>query len=369
MHYDLAWNPTRHEQREGRVDRFGQPKPEVRVLTYYGADNPIDGVILEVLLRKHKSIKSDLGVTVSVPGSSEQIAEALFHAALFKERTRSSPQQQLSLGFIDDLPAKTQQVHAEWDNARDREKASRSRYAQHSLKPDAVAEELAAIRQAIGQQQEVEGFFKTALRAADVPLQDKAGVLTVNLNQNIPRSLRQALGRDESFAGRFELPLDDGQLYLGRTSPLVEGLASWVVDQALDAVARDARAVAARCGVTSTADVTARTVLLVARFRYQLTSPGSNGAVLLVEEIQPLACTGPADSPVWLSEQDSEALLMSTLPKLQTALGALAESRAQLQLQAHERVREAARHKGKISVAPVLPVDILGAYTLLPRIG
>ena len=24
LHYDLAWNPTRHEQREGRVDRFGQ---------------------------------------------------------------------------------------------------------------------------------------------------------------------------------------------------------------------------------------------------------------------------------------------------------------------------------------------------------
>ena len=30
LHYDLAWNPTRHEQREGRVDRFGQPQPDVR---------------------------------------------------------------------------------------------------------------------------------------------------------------------------------------------------------------------------------------------------------------------------------------------------------------------------------------------------
>ena len=31
VHYDLAWNPTRHEQREGRVDRYGQPSPTVRV--------------------------------------------------------------------------------------------------------------------------------------------------------------------------------------------------------------------------------------------------------------------------------------------------------------------------------------------------
>ncbi|MGH3281197.1 MAG: helicase-related protein, partial [Trebonia sp.] len=29
VHYDLAWNPTRHEQREGRVDRFGQPARRV----------------------------------------------------------------------------------------------------------------------------------------------------------------------------------------------------------------------------------------------------------------------------------------------------------------------------------------------------
>ena len=27
VHYDLSWNPTRHEQREGRVDRFGQTEP------------------------------------------------------------------------------------------------------------------------------------------------------------------------------------------------------------------------------------------------------------------------------------------------------------------------------------------------------
>ncbi len=33
VHYDLAWNPTRHEQREGRVDRFGQKRDIVRAVT------------------------------------------------------------------------------------------------------------------------------------------------------------------------------------------------------------------------------------------------------------------------------------------------------------------------------------------------
>src|SRR5690606_16296417 len=46
VHYDLAWNPTRHEQREGRVDRFGQTRDIVRAVTVYGRDNRIDGIVL-----------------------------------------------------------------------------------------------------------------------------------------------------------------------------------------------------------------------------------------------------------------------------------------------------------------------------------
>ena len=72
-------------------------------------------------------IKSDLGVTVAVPGSSEQIAEALFEGALFREKAQGGAKQ-LALDFIDDLEPKKKAIHAEWENARDREKASRSRF-------------------------------------------------------------------------------------------------------------------------------------------------------------------------------------------------------------------------------------------------
>ena len=163
LHYDLAWNPTRHEQREGRVDRFGQEKSEVRVVTWYGADNPIDGVILDVLIRKHKSIRSALGVTVAVPGSSEQIAEALFEGALFRERAGGNVRQ-LALDFIDELDVEMQAIHAEWENARDREKASRSRFAQHTLDPGVVAAEMDHVRTAIGRSEDVDRFLTTVLR-------------------------------------------------------------------------------------------------------------------------------------------------------------------------------------------------------------
>jgi hypothetical protein len=388
LHYDLAWNPTRHEQREGRVDRFGQEKPEVRVVTYYGTDNPIDGVILDVLIRKHKNIKSALGVTVAVPGSSEQIAEALFEAALFRKRTSSGPIQ-LTLDFIADLAPKKQAIHAEWENARDREKASRSRFAHHTLSPAAVASESQSVRAAIGSRDDVARFLHTVLQAVNVPAQTEDNAITVQLSNAVPRALRQAIGRDDPFTGRFDLPLQEGEVYLGRTSPVVEGLASWTLDQALDPVARDVRPVASRCGVISTSSVSVRTTLLVARFRYHLRISADHAETILSEEIVPLACTGPADEPRWVSPDEGERLLaarpdrslvataieqqlgilLAALPKFKRALEPVADERAAAQLAAHERVREAARTRGRVTIHPVLPVDILGAYVLLPRLS
>ena len=388
LHYDLAWNPTRHEQREGRVDRFGQRRPEVRVITHYGRDNPIDGVILDVLIRKHKSIKSSLGVTVAVPGSSEQIAETLFEGALFRERAGVDGRQ-LDLDFIDDLDAEVQAIHAEWENARDREKASRSRFAQHALSPEEVAAELEQVRAAIGRSEDVGPFLDTVLNAANVPVQGSGGAVTVHLGPGTPRALRQTIGFDEPFTGRFDLPLKGGEVHLGRTSPVIEGLATWTLDQALDPASRDGPPVASRCGAIRTSAVSVRTTLLVARFRYHLRSAASaEDGPVLCEEIAPLACTGSADAPGWLSPEESErllaarpagnllltaieqqlGLLLPALPKLRAAPEAVAHERAEAQLGAHMRVRAASRAKGRVHIEPVLPVDLLGAYVLLPRL-
>ncbi|MFN8515187.1 MAG: helicase-related protein [Chloroflexia bacterium] len=82
LHYDLSWNPTRHEQREGRVDRYGQSSPQVRTILYYGADNRVDGAIMRVLLRKAETIRKSLGVSVPVPTDTNKVLEAVFEALL-----------------------------------------------------------------------------------------------------------------------------------------------------------------------------------------------------------------------------------------------------------------------------------------------
>src|SRR2546428_321998 len=184
----------------------------------------------------------------------------------------------MTLGFTDDLEPKKHTIHAEWENARDRDKASRSRFAQHTLSPEAVAAELQSVRAAIGRSEDVARFFGAVLQAATVPVKTTGKAVTVHLSHETPRALRQAIGRDEPFTGRFD----------------------------------------------------------------------RNRMPTAIEQ--------------------HFGLLLPTLPLFQRSLAQVARERAAAQLTAHERVREPSRTKGRVTFEPVLPLDILGVYSLLPRL-
>lgn len=131
LHYDLPWNPNRLEQREGRVDRYGQTASVVKSYLLYGQDNPVDGAVLEVLIRKAVQIHKTLGITVPVPMDSTTVSEAVFES-LFEKATDA---QQLSLlDLLDSPESPVAQVHSCWDKAVERERISRTRFAQRSIK-------------------------------------------------------------------------------------------------------------------------------------------------------------------------------------------------------------------------------------------
>src|SRR5690606_29857747 len=88
VHYDLSWNPTRHQQREGRVDRFGQKRDTVRTILIYGENNPVDGAVLDVILRKARAIERQTGVQVPMPDEGGSLTKALMSAVLLRARER-----------------------------------------------------------------------------------------------------------------------------------------------------------------------------------------------------------------------------------------------------------------------------------------
>jgi len=82
LHYDLPWNPNRLEQREGRIDRYGQTAKKVKAFMLWGKDNPIDSAVLNVLLVKARQIRKQTGISVPFPEDSQSLMESLLHAVI-----------------------------------------------------------------------------------------------------------------------------------------------------------------------------------------------------------------------------------------------------------------------------------------------
>jgi superfamily II DNA or RNA helicase len=383
VHYDLSWNPTRHEQREGRVDRYGQPRPIVRVITFYGANSPIDGIVLDVLLRKHQRIRKALGVAVPVPTDSAAVIDAILEGLITRGRPGEAAFEQLSLDVGQVAGPFDRQLELEWQTAAEREKRTQTMYAQHAIKPDEVCRELLATREATGAGVEVRRFVTQALRAYGASVHEGSrGGLVAGLEE-APAGLREAVGL---AASDYTLEIArDGSLSLERTHPVVQALAAHVLDSALDPYAR--HVVAARCGVVRTSAVQRRTSLLLLRMRFHLIiGQAEDERQLLAEDAALVAFTGTAEAAEWLGDEQTEALLaaypdanvsheqaaryaerlVEALPSLGPALDEFGRRRARELLATHRRVRQGARAGGSVDVEAQLPVDVLGAYVLLP---
>jgi len=68
IHYELPWNPNRLEQRNGRVDRWGQTKDAEVFNLYIDDDECLETDILQLLVRKLERIRRDLGSVADVTG-------------------------------------------------------------------------------------------------------------------------------------------------------------------------------------------------------------------------------------------------------------------------------------------------------------
>jgi superfamily II DNA or RNA helicase len=74
FHFDVPWNPSRLEQRNGRIDRKLQPSPEV-FCHYFVYHQRVEDRVLKALVRKTETIREQLGSLAQVLES--KLAQAL----------------------------------------------------------------------------------------------------------------------------------------------------------------------------------------------------------------------------------------------------------------------------------------------------
>lgn len=387
VHYDLSWNPTRHEQREGRVDRFGQKAREVRSTMLYGEDNPVDGAVLQVILRKAESIRKELGVLVPMPDNEGKLTQALMNAVLLRKGAALNAQSQLDL-----FGGPAKEIDLAWQSAKEKAKQNRSIFAQRRLKPEDVLPEWRKSAAVLGGEADVERFVSRAATQLGAPLQPVKQHFKL-LTEHLPGTVQERLAAEGLFGTLridFHQPAAQGATFIHRTHPLVAVLADTLLEQALDATpSSDDAAAVARAGAAFVSAVSLKTTVLLLRIRHQLTvSHGTYTRLLMCEEAVAVAAAG-SDPFAELTPEQTRQLLgaeatrnmpaplrdrqlqsaLDALPGWQPHFEAIAKARAQALLADHRRVREAAEGRGSYQVTASLPVDVMGLYVLLPDTG
>ena len=389
LHYDLPWNPNRLEQREGRVDRFGQQAPEVKACLLYGADNPMDGIVLDVLLRKVREIKRVTGINVPFPDDSQSIIDTITQSLLLNPnrriQTRQTPQQRTLFDFSDFPEAAEAKgiVTRKIDEAAEREKASRSIFAQNVIKAQEIEEDLRVLDEAIGNPGAVKDFVTGALAAlfgVQVTTQQKGFCIVTG---NLPPQLGELLPGGQLVKVSFESPTPEGYHYLGRNHHFVEQLCQLVM---ANTVAREGKR-AARAAVLRTRQVEIKTTLLLFRCR-NVIEQARGGHQIVAEEMLLWGWRGTPDDREHLGHEQSRLLLsearassnlsaearasfleneLGLLGRLDEAFNELAEEQSKRLVAAHERFSALMDKQRYQVVYPVLPMDLMGMYILLPE--
>ena len=382
VHYDLSWNPTRHEQREGRVDRFGQPSRTVRATLLYG-DNPIDGAVLQVILRKAARIREELGVPVPVPDEGRSLTQALLKAVLLRRRGRSTEHEGRQLELFE----------SQWEDTRAKARRSRTVFAQRRITPDEVLPEWHKSLAAVGSRDDVQRFAGRALARLGSGLEPLGRGFRVP-TAPLPTEVRERLEVEEltgTVAIDFSYPAAPGCRPVQRSHPLVAVLAETLLARTLSVDGNGMAghpSVLGRVGCWISQGVRARATVVLLRLRHQLMSrTRRRETTLMVEEATALALVGartaepivgpealallalaPADDPPRHVQEREVARALAVLQDHATDLEGFAAARARALLDDHQRVRQAGRATGSTSVHALPRPDVIGVYVLLPQV-
>jgi SNF2 family DNA or RNA helicase len=173
VHFDLPWNPSRLEQRNGRIDRKFQPAPQV-FCRYFKYVQREEDIVLEALVRKTEVIQRQLGSAGRV--IAERITDRLSAGGIRKGEARALA---AAIEHEADDP-RVQRARAEMDENEAR------RLSKVEAEIDSLRRSLERARNRVGVEPgELQQVVGIALRRAGFPLDEAE---------------REQVGRVDAFA-------------------------------------------------------------------------------------------------------------------------------------------------------------------------
>lgn len=395
LHYDLPWNPNRLEQREGRVDRFGQPgwidnhgnhHNTVDVKVLFGEDNPMDVVVLKIIIEKIQRIQHTSGVSIALADDNRSVMDKVLKEVLLnpdRAQNKFSKQMRLDFGPSPELDELDAAITHDIEQAREKAEKIRSIFAHENIMPAEVKKDLDEVDEAIGDVSTLENFVLAAGKLLGASFQAvQGGYVFTRLNMD--PWLYNNLGSGDKIHISFQSPTPQGFRYIGRNHRFVEQLCHRVIANSLDKTRTAQKA--ARASVFRTDAVNSQTTLIQFRVRNVIREVGRN-VEMVSEEMFLWGYEQTMDGIETLSlERCKELLHTSTaldlsaerqvilfenelehFKQLHPDFIKVVEDRSNELVKAHTRFARYLGAKRFEAVTPVLPPDILGVYALIPN--
>jgi superfamily II DNA or RNA helicase len=395
LHYDLPWNPNRLEQREGRVDRYGQPgwidrngnhQNTIDVKVLFGEDNPIDVVVLKIIIEKIQRIQNTSGVSIALADDNRSVMDKVLKEVLLnpdKAQNRFAKQMRLDFGASPELDELDAEITNEIEAAREKAEKIRSIFAHESIMPEEVKKDLHEVDEAIGDVATLEAFVIAASKLLGASFEKVEGGYIFK-KMNMDDWMASALGQGDKIHISFQSPTPQGFRYIGRNHRFVEQLCHRIIANSLDKERKGNKA--ARASVFRTDAVNTQTTLIQFRVRnvirevskqhemvseemflwgYEQTPDGINA--LEIDRCKELLQTSNA---LDISHERQEIIFEKELEhfkQLHPDFIKVVEMRSDELVNAHTRFAKYIGAKRFEAVTPVLPPDILGVYVLIPN--
>lgn len=395
IHYDLPWNPNRVEQRNGRIDRFGQTEPEVSIFTLFDEENnPVDKIIMKVLYRKQEQIRKNLGIYIPIADNDSSLMENIMEEIIVLD-TKQKFIHQPTLFDFEDFTETTEEHELRLQRAVEIEKKSHTYFAHNTkaMNPTRLVESLNEAKKVIGDVNDTRDFVVSELRHAGINVKEDILPLCysfqlIELEDNLKSYFSRAIDKKGTVRISFASPTPKNYMYIGRNHSFVEDLSRGVVNDTINGGLLGA----CRAMVIETDMVDTATTILLMRVRSVISETKQKDHQVVGEEMIFLGYKGKIENHDFISDEECRKLFLESratgdieIAAQRTAFNrrlewvenenTLREHTDDIALErANNLVRSFAQYRTYLTEAeyqvvnPVLPMDVIAAYVYMPKL-